>query len=68
MRVYFQEHETLPQFFFKNPKIPIVRVLQMKDAGYITADMIMVTWRSSGSEKIAQAKADKTSVCVREST
>lgn len=40
----------------------------MKDAGYITADMIMVTWRSSGSEKIAQAKADKTSVCVREST
>ena len=38
----------------------------MKDAGYITADMIMVTWRSSGSEKIAQAKADKTSVCVRE--
>lgn len=57
MRVYFQEHETLPQFFFKNPKIPIVRVLQMKDAGYITADMIMVTWRSSGSEEDSASKS-----------
>ena len=29
----------------------------MKDAGYITADMIMVTWRSSGSEEDSASKS-----------
>ena len=29
----------------------------MKDAGYITADMIMVTWRSSGSGEDSASKS-----------